>query len=59
MDILQRGFRSSLTFDDLYGEKKVMFSDILKIDATQRLYEEIKDPVKLNKVLADFLEDFN
>jgi len=34
MDILQRGFRSSLTFDDLYGEKKVMFSDILKIDAT-------------------------
>jgi dynein heavy chain len=59
MDILQRSFHSSLTYDDLYGEKKVMFSDILKIDATQRLYEEIKDPVKLNKTLSDFLEDYN
>jgi len=48
-DILNRSFRSSLGFDDLFGEKKVMFSDILKLEATVRLYEEIKDPIKLNK----------
>jgi len=51
MDILSRSFRSALTYDDLFGEKKVMFSDILKLEATVRLYEEIKDPIKLNKAL--------
>ena len=34
IEILGRSFRTALTFDDIFGEKKVMFSDILKIDAT-------------------------
>jgi hypothetical protein len=59
MDILGRSFRSSLTFDDLFGEKKVMFSDILKLEASVKLYEEIKDPIKLKKALDDFLDDYN
>ena len=59
MDILQKSFRSALTFDDLFGEKKVMWSDIMKIDAAQKLYEEVKDPIKLKKTLGEFLEDYN
>lgn len=59
MDLLNKNFRSPLTFDDLFGEKKVMWSDLMKIDSTQRLYEEMRDPVKVKKVLTDFLDDFN
>ena len=59
MDLLNKNFRSPLTFDDLFGEKKVMWSDLMKIDSTQRLYEEMRDLVKVKKVLTDFLDDFN
>lgn len=59
LEMLNRSFRSGLEFDDLFGEKKVIFSDILKIDAAVRLYEEIKDMPKLLKVLNNYLEEFN
>ena len=59
MDLLGRSFRSSLEFDDLFGEKKVIWSDILKIDAAMRLYEEVKDMPKLLKVMTNYLEEFN
>jgi dynein heavy chain len=36
-----------------------MFSDILKLEASVKLYEEIKDPIKLTKALGDFLDDYN
>ena len=49
MDNLNRNFKSSLELDDLFGENKVIFSDILKLDAPIRLYEEIKDRNKLLK----------
>lgn len=51
LDMLSRSFRSPLEFDDLFGEKKVIFSDILKIDAVVRLYEEVRDMPKLLKTL--------
>jgi dynein heavy chain len=59
MDMLGRSFRSALEFDDLFGEKKVIWSDILKIDAAMRLYEEVKDMPKLLKVMNTYLEEFN
>jgi len=59
MDLLGRSFRSSLEFDDLFGESKVIWSDILKIDAAVRLYEEVKDMPKLMKVIKNYLEEFN
>jgi len=59
LDLLNKNFRSALTFDDLFGERKVMWSDVFKIDSTQRLYEELRDPIKLKKLLSDFLEDYN
>jgi len=59
MELLQKTFRSSFTKDDLFGEKKVLFSDILKLEASNILYEEIKDQAKLVKSLKNYLEDYN
>lgn len=39
VDLMSRSFRSGLEFDDIFGERKVIMSDILKIDAPIRLYE--------------------
>jgi len=59
MDMLSRSFRSALEFNDLFGEKKVMWSDILKIDAAVCLYEEVRDVPKLLKVMNGYLEEYN
>ena len=59
MDNLGKAFRSPLEFDDLFGERKVMWSDILKIEASIRLYEEIRDVPKLLKIINNYLEEFN
>ena len=59
MELLSRSFRSGMEFDDLFGERKVMWSDLLKIDAAQRLYEEMKDMPKILKILGGFLEEYN
>jgi dynein heavy chain len=59
MDMLSKSFRSALEFDDLFGEKKVIWSDILKIDSAMRLYEEVTELPKLLKVMNTYLEEFN
>lgn len=59
MDNLGKAFRSPLEFDDLFGERKVMWSDILKIEASIRLYEEIRDVPKLLKIINNYLEEYN
>jgi dynein heavy chain, axonemal len=59
LDMLSRSFRSPLEYDDLFGEKKVIFSDILKIDAAFRLYEEVRDMPKLLKTLQGYLDEYN
>ena len=59
LEMLNRSFRSGLEYDDLFGERKVIFSDIMKIDAAVRLYEEVKDMPKLLKILNNYLEEFN
>lgn len=58
LECLTRSFRSQLTRDDLFGERKVMWGDLLKLDSTQ-LYEEIKKPENLLKQLGVYLDDFN
>ena len=59
MDNLQRNFKSSLEKDDLFGEIKIMFSDILKLDAPIRLYELVNQKDKLMKQLNNSLEEYN
>jgi dynein heavy chain, axonemal len=59
MDLLSRSFRSGAEFDDIYGENKVIFSDILKIDSGTKLYEQIVDRTKLMKSVTNYLEEYN
>ena len=59
MDMVKGAFRVNLEADDLFGKSKVMFGDLLKLEAPVKLYEEIKDPAKLKKILIDMLDDYN
>ena len=59
MEKLNGNFKSSLELNDLFGETKIMFADVLKLDAPIRLYEEIRDKNKLVKQLNSSLEDYN
>jgi dynein heavy chain len=59
MDLLSRSFRSASEFEDIFGENKVIFSDILKIDAGTKLYEQIVDRSKLMKAITNYLEEYN
>jgi len=45
--------------DDIFGEKKVMFGDLLTLDSPVRKYEEFKDKSKLLKQLNSYLEEYN
>lgn len=37
--------------DEIFYKEKIMFGDLLKLDAPVKLYEEIRDKNKLLKVL--------
>lgn len=45
--------------DDIFVKEKIMFGDILKLDAPIKLYEEIRDKNKLQKVLNAMLDEYN
>ena len=61
MDLLGKGFRNSYERADLFhkSSSKIMFGDILKLDAPVQLYEETKDKHKLLKALHGYLDDYN
>jgi len=59
IELLNRCFRINIEHDTIFVKDKIMFGDLLKLDAPIRLYEEIKDKNKLNKVLNGMLDDFN
>ena len=59
MELLTRNFRMQMDPDELFGREKVMFGDLLKLDAPVKLYEEIRDKAKLLKVLTGMLEEYN
>lgn len=59
MDSVRGAWRVPVEKDEMFGSSKVMFGDLLKLEAPVKLYEEIKDPNKLKKVLVDMLDDYN
>ena len=59
MERLNGNLKSSLEKDDLFGETKIIFGDILKLDAPVRYYEEIKSQEKMLKQLNNSLEEYN
>jgi len=59
IELLNRCFRINIEHDTIFVKEKIMFGDLLKLDAPIKLYEEIKDKNKLNKVLNGMLDDYN
>lgn len=59
VELLIRNFRINLEHDDIFVKEKIMFGDLLKLDAPIKLYEEIKDKNKLQKVLNGMLDEYN
>ncbi len=51
--------KSTWEYEDIFEKNKIYWGDALKLDAPIRLYEELKDTVKLRKVLENQLEDYN
>jgi dynein heavy chain len=59
VELLQRNFRMQFDKEEIFVKDKVMFGDLLKLDAPIKLYEEIKDKTKLLKVLNGMLDEYN
>lgn len=59
MELLNTNFKSGFERNDIFGENKVMFGDILKLEMPGRPYEEIVNKDKLKKTFVGKLEDFN
>jgi dynein heavy chain len=59
VDLLGRQFKSRWGMDDVFGGKNILFGDLLRLDSENKDYEEIKETVKLIKVLEDKLDDYN
>jgi dynein heavy chain, axonemal len=61
-DLLKSKFKvnwNTKEIDFFNGPQQIIFSYILKLDAEDRLYEEITDKKKLFKTLEDKLSDYN
>ena len=58
-EILGRILKSKYSKDDVFGNNKILYGDLLRLDSDVREYEEIKDVTKLVKVLEDKLDDYN
>ena len=59
MDLLKTKFKVNWKEDEVFGKSQTIFSMLLRIDAEEKLYEEITDKNKLFKMLEDKLTDYN
>lgn len=59
MELCQRNFRMNFEHDEIFVREKIMFGDLLKLDAPVKLYEEIKDKNKLLKNLNGMIDEYN
>ena len=59
-DLLKSKFKVNWKTEELFeGKSQIIFSMLLRLDAEERLYEEILDKNKLFKTLEDKLSDYN
>lgn len=59
MELMLKNFRMQIDHDEVFVREKIMFGDILKLDAPIKLYEQIVDKNKLMKVLNGMLDEYN
>ena len=58
-ELLLKNFRMNFDSVKIFEREKIMFGDLLKLDAPIKLYEEIRDKNKLFKVLNGMLDEYN
>ena len=58
-ELLLKNFRMNFDPVEIFEREKIMFGDLLKLDAPIKLYEEIRDKNKLFKVLNGMLDEYN
>ena len=58
-ELVNSQFRVSAEKTELFGETPIMWGDLIKLDASVRLYEEITNKSKLFKQIQTGLNDFN
>ncbi|OMJ74343.1 hypothetical protein SteCoe_26764 [Stentor coeruleus] len=58
-DMIMRQFRLSWTHQDIFEDKKILFSSVLNLNKEIHTYEEIADKKKLLKELYIKLDDYN
>lgn len=65
LELIRTKFKENWTKEELFetdpeqGKMKVTFSMILKCDLEEKLYEQIQEPRRLQKVLEDKILDYN
>ena len=59
IELLGAKFSVRWEYDDVFSTKRIIFSNILKLDHPVQLYEEILYPAKIAKVCEDMLFDYN
>jgi dynein heavy chain len=60
IDLIKLKFKLNWNKPDLFeGKNQVIFSMLLRLDAEEKLYEEISDKNRLLKMLDDKLSDYN
>jgi len=65
LELIRTKFKENWTKEELFetdpeqGKIKVTFSMILKCDLEEKLYEQIQEPRRLQKVLEDKILDYN
>lgn len=59
LELLGKNFKMSADPQELFVENKIMFGDLLKLDAPVQYYECITDRPKLLKVLHASLDEYN
>jgi len=59
IELISRNFRMNMDHEEVFVKEKIMFGDLLKLEAPVKLYEEVKDKNKLMKVLNGMLDEYN
>jgi dynein heavy chain len=60
-ELLQRSMNISDPYDAIFDERPIMFGDYMRMGAIgdDRQYEEVRDQKKLQRLLRDYLDEYN
>ena len=59
MELMVCNFHMQIDHDEVFVREKIMFDTLQKLDTPLRLYKEIRNKTKLQKVLIGALDEYN